>query len=708
MRENYRKAKARRWSAFIIALIIGLLLIFSLVLSLTENVYADLPGADASVQDRVDVATEREDVKKELVAWNPYLSQYGFLSDGLREIGWGIIKFLTYICDGLAGGIKSIYSLLEADSLIQNEKFLEYYHSLKPFLSIVAVIALSLFGYYLIFKRADAPVGISQNLIAIILVLTAMPQIAGLMGNLTSGMSEDLSKLQTDSSAAAVTIVNTNVVDLYWVDQQNESGMPLGVETWSQKSKNEKKFSTYSDLTYTDATEVIDPDEMGLNNEDFFSYELVASQSKGEYSTRQIDSGGLIKLFTPYYYRYSVGWFAIMVQLIAFAITLIVMSFKSVHLVIQVLMSVISSPFVALTDLASGSRIKEFMRNFVALFATFFLITLFMGLFYVGVDLLNSVTFLEGNFFLRLLFFVVLCYSIIDGPNIIEKIIGVDAGLSSGWKMLAGAYAGSRLASSIGRGAAHSTARGAAAMKRATVGSPFKRDQYGERAIGGIAGAAMKWRQDRKDPSGKSESFGSTFKRKDKYGMPVSGVNTEKGRRDKSYKAAKEQRQYYEQNTRRRSGGERTGSVGSRDSASLYEREYDPALPNSYENMDSSGGLPASAESKRVPPKPKQGKEAAGIQNRSSSSPGPYDKRHDSARPDPHSPKNPRSPGSSSLPAAGKTAAPPLERGRGKGNTNSSKSPDPSPVRKRQPRQLGQEKNETPKRPPTLKGSPKK
>ncbi|RST60085.1 hypothetical protein D5F11_008445 [Siminovitchia terrae] len=46
--------------------------------------------------------------------------------------------------------------------------------------------------------------------------------------------------------------------------------------------------------------------------------------------------------------------------------------------------------------------------------------------------------------------------AVIDGPNIVKRLFGIDAGLKNGWGILAGAYAGSKLVSKTGKFAAKS------------------------------------------------------------------------------------------------------------------------------------------------------------------------------------------------------------------------------------------------------------
>ena len=42
--------------------------------------------------------------------------------------------------------------------------------------------------------------------------------------------------------------------------------------------------------------------------------------------------------------------------------------------------------------------------------------------------------------------------AVVDGPNIVERLFGIDAGLKNGWGVLAGAYAGGKMVSGLGKG----------------------------------------------------------------------------------------------------------------------------------------------------------------------------------------------------------------------------------------------------------------
>ena len=191
-------------------------------------------------------------------------------------------------------------------------------------------------------------------------------------------------------------------------------------------------------------------------------------------------------ILKDYYYRYSINWWTIIFSLIAMVITLLFTCFKSGRIVIEVAMHSVIAPFVAVTDLASGQRIKELIKSFIALFAVLFLIACLLGIYFMGVQYLAS-QHAKGNIgnFTYVIMQLVLALAIIDGPNVIERIIGIDAGIKSGYQTIIGGLAIARGAKGMG-----------SAARDAAVGNPIQRSMNtgadGKRHFGGIAGVGRK------------------------------------------------------------------------------------------------------------------------------------------------------------------------------------------------------------------------
>jgi len=118
------------------------------------------------------------------------------------------------------------------------------------------------------------------------------------------------------------------------------------------------------------------------------------------------------------------------------------------RMIVEIAFSNIYMPFIATTDIASGQRIKEGMKGFVSLFASIFFAVALFGVYSAGFIYINKK--IDGGI-LQYLLLIALTWAIIDGSMILERIIGVDIGLKSGWQMAIGVASAGRVAKGTGR-----------------------------------------------------------------------------------------------------------------------------------------------------------------------------------------------------------------------------------------------------------------
>ncbi|MGM9978996.1 MAG: hypothetical protein ACI33J_09380, partial [Clostridium sp.] len=83
---------------------------------------------------------------------------------------------------------------------------------------------------------------------------------------------------------------------------------------------------------------------------------------------------------------------------------------------------------------------KKVLQSILNIFLTTFMIFLSMKIYIIGTSFITDK--LDGVAYLIALFAFSL--AVIDGPNIVERLFGIDAGLKSGWGAIAGAYAGTK------------------------------------------------------------------------------------------------------------------------------------------------------------------------------------------------------------------------------------------------------------------------
>lgn len=412
------------------------------------------------------------------------LSEYGLDSttaplhvpDFIRNIGWAIVKFLGSIVDALYVGIAKICEALDFAKSDGLQELVQSYSFILQALFIVTLVGT---GLYFLAKKPDTQTSIALNLVIMIIVLTSMPLITSQFSTLTSaGVNGFLEKgaktyqgevaanyhatggssSNSGSSAESITsvLIANNMVDLLEVDKNisgngKVSGLAKGkgyINRSSILDGNWKKIKISSAMDY---------DHGNLKNDDIWD-QMLTQPELGTGSDLG-DMDGFFDSLNDYYYRWQVvSWFNIFANLLIMFVVLFFVSLKCATLIFGIAAAQIYMPFIAATDLVIGQRIKAAIRNFISLFGALLLCVALMGLYFVGFSYIESQNFgLSGIAltFVRIVLQLALAWMVINGPDIIEQIIGIDVGLRSGWQAVMGLRAAGQVVSGAGRAVSH-------------------------------------------------------------------------------------------------------------------------------------------------------------------------------------------------------------------------------------------------------------
>ena len=233
-------------------------------------------------------------------------------------------------------------------------------------------------------------------------------------------------------SMANETIKN-NIIDVYKFDENN----------FTSKDVSPKNYISKEMITSIDINESIDKSQ--TKNEKVFENKVVPKKGGG-YELKRID--GMFKI-DNYYYRWKCNFWIIIISLLATAGTLGLSILKIGRLIFELAFNKVFGIFMAYLDVASGQRLKKIVQRILTLFAVMFCMALMLKIYLIFTTWISS----KNLGVLEVIMMIVVSFAVIDGPNIVEEILGVDAGLSSAWKMIAGLYAGSKMGSELAKGA---------------------------------------------------------------------------------------------------------------------------------------------------------------------------------------------------------------------------------------------------------------
>ena len=402
------------------------------------------------------------------------LSEYGLddttaplhVPDILRKIAWAVVKFLGSVADALYVGIAHICDAL---SFAKSDGLQELVSSYSFILQALLIVTLVGTGLFFLVKKADTQTSFALNVVIMIIVFTSMPLItsefsalttAGTNGFLEQGAKTyqgdvagnyyatggDTASSGTNAASITSVVIANNMVDLIEVDKNVSSS---GKVTGLAENKGYINRASILDGNWKKIkiTSVMDYDHGNLQHDDIWDQNL--TQPELGTSSDLEDMDGFFDSLNDYYYRWQiVSWFNIFANLLIMVCVLFFVSLKCATLIFGIAAAQIYLPFIAATDLAGGQRIKAAIRHFFSLFGAILLCVALMGLYFVGFSWIESGA--TGSY-IRIVLQIALAWMVINGPDIIEQIIGIDVGLRSGWQTIMGLRAAGQIVAGAGR-----------------------------------------------------------------------------------------------------------------------------------------------------------------------------------------------------------------------------------------------------------------
>lgn len=242
------------------------------------------------------------------------------------------------------------------------------------------------------------------------------------------------------------------------------------------------------------------------NNENFtkyiFGYSHLANNSAPvTFNNSDCDSGTFVIEFLCHYpYRYSVNWGSLMIELIATALVFFFLSFKTATLIWELAVNHILLYVFAAGDLTSGRKVREVLKSMVSIVATIIFAYIDLQVFLIACDYLDSVAG-DGTLssFQSALIKIFFAYACIDGPAILEKVFGIDAGLKRPAAVLAGAAALGMKALKTGAKATKGAIKGSAAIGGYMAGKRAAKKELAHNEQNGLIGGTEKNKNDKQN-----------------------------------------------------------------------------------------------------------------------------------------------------------------------------------------------------------------
>lgn len=335
--------------------------------------------------------------------------QSDIIFDCLRPIGWMIIKFLAAICDLVQSVFDAAYKML---NVLTSKPFLDFTDRFKP--AIVIVLSASLIVLGLIYTFSDKKPPIVKNALIGLAIIFMMPEVITLLND---GIIKTKNDLVTNSYGTQSVL--SNVTDLKVVANNGFDFTSSLADTLSGTDS----LSAIDSSAHIKASQV----DGDLAKQVFGHYRTV--DDIGKLGWEETGTKGLFEIFDPpYYYRYSIHFFEIILILIGNILIFIFSSYAVVRMEYEIITTKIVAT-VASMELSSGQKTWKTLEYFFNGYIVLFAIPVILKIYLICQQYING-TFNNG--LVRAFLIVICALVVIDGPSTIEKLFGYDMGMSQG------------------------------------------------------------------------------------------------------------------------------------------------------------------------------------------------------------------------------------------------------------------------------------
>lgn len=416
----------------------------------------------------------------------------GFMwQDVLRAIGSGIVMSLSWFNRMLETIVTKIVTL---NDFYKTGTVGEFMDRARPFIWVVFFIALVVLGFQFMLNKIEKR---NEVLLNIVMALCFIVIIPDLMSNMKEIVGAGIEQIKPKKESLASNMIKSNVADvLYYAEKNFEfaKGTSRGDDNTPPRPVNKEDGTGTPDYTYANRfsassalyipfTQKLDFHEdegwlfdadwvKGLSNStrEVLKTKSVPTGIGNNYQVEDLAKNAIrgTKIGRETYYRYHVNWFTLIVSLLVTSFALAITAVKIGRSIFDLAFHQIFGVFIAASDLTGGQRTKKVIVEIVNTFVVMVVMIALLQLFILFINWVNSWRYELGTLGVIILM-IAGAWALIDAPDIVQRQLGIDAGLRNGWQAMMGAYAASKVASG-GAKAIGNAGRNAAKKTAATAG----------------------------------------------------------------------------------------------------------------------------------------------------------------------------------------------------------------------------------------------
>lgn len=383
-----------------------------------------------------------------LKKFDEYFNQWNALAEFGRFLLWQMIDIVYRIADLTEKLLDTVYTM---GGLLEDEQVQTIIDAIMPIAWALMAVSVLYYGYKVMTGKQELKQDLMINILMIASLFILLPWAIQKLNTATEEMynySKTIYAPETqadEDTSLALSIVQNNTVDLIWLSYAN----------WELNKTGQSNFINSENVLKLDTSERIHPEgkigiDYKLKDEDkkVFS-QVLKTDGQGKEVLEKVSVPdfpvvGEIEQYGEYYFRYDINFWAVIVQLGTIAVAFIATAYKVIRLILEIGFSKVLAPFIAATDISTGQRMKELIKNIFMNYSALFLIPLVLQ-FYLFCN--AWLTTQDFNWIITTIIMIAFGLFLMDGPDIAKKLLGVDLGIQDGWRAMMGTWAGASMLS---------------------------------------------------------------------------------------------------------------------------------------------------------------------------------------------------------------------------------------------------------------------
>ncbi len=381
---------------------------------------------DPYIKDAADDSSEADDLQ-----WyrdnSAVLENRSIIRDALRSIGWGVTKLVCKLANVAETLYTKTFGLIDITNYPQVNNLLE---TLKPVLAALTVLCCAGLGLMLLVQQEKRP-PLLRNILLGMVAVSASAYLFSAANDLVISFRDGI--LGGEEVSQSYTLVNSNLIDLVNVDLQSD------INALNYKAGKGILYGAgiadQYDMDGIDLSETLDWYTKS-NGKDLYGWSAnfnnrvkfrLAHTADGDVTQKNYDGITKANIGNEFYYRYSFDFWGCLLQLGALCILFLALCYKNIRIAYELVVGRIMAYLFA-ADIGGGEKLKNTLLFVRDTYITMCVCVLSVKLYEIMVGAITSFGLTGLGKGLVSLF---IAYAVIDGPNLVERILGMDAGLSS-------------------------------------------------------------------------------------------------------------------------------------------------------------------------------------------------------------------------------------------------------------------------------------